>query len=96
MLFSVVCTDIPGGLDLRLATRPSHLAYLETYADRLVHAGALLDVNGRPCGSLLLIDVADEAEARGFAAADPYNKALLFESVVIRPFRPAFKDGRKL
>jgi uncharacterized protein YciI len=96
MLFTLVCADIPGSLELRLATRPAHLAYLETYADKLVDAGALLDREGNPCGSLLIIDVADEAEARGFATADPYSKVRLFESVVIRPFRPVYRDGKKL
>jgi uncharacterized protein YciI len=96
MLFALICTDRPGALDTRMATRPSHLAYLETFQDKLVHAGALLDTDGRPCGSLLVIDVADRAEAEGFAAADPYAKAGLFESTIIRPFRPAFKDGQKL
>jgi uncharacterized protein YciI len=42
---------------------------------------------------LLLIDVADRAEAEGFAASDPYAKADLFESVVIRPVRTVFRDG---
>jgi uncharacterized protein YciI len=96
MLFALVCTDRPGALDLRLATRANHLAYLETYQDRLVHAGALLDLDGRPCGSLLVIEVEDRSAAEGFAVADPYAKAGLFESTVIRPFRPAFKDGEKL
>jgi uncharacterized protein len=96
MLFALICTDRPGGLETRLATRPSHLAYLETYAARIVHAGAMLDIDARPCGSLLLIDVADRAEAEGFAAGDPYAKAGLFESTVIRPFRAVFKDGGKL
>jgi uncharacterized protein YciI len=96
MLFALVCTDRPGSLDLRLATRPAHLAFLETYAGKIVHGGALLDIEGRACGSLLLIDVNDRAEAEGFAASDPYAKAGLFESTVIRPFRAAFKDGEKL
>ena len=26
MLFALICTDRPGGLELRLATRPAHLA----------------------------------------------------------------------
>jgi hypothetical protein len=34
------------------------------------------------------------AAAEAFAAADPYAKAGLFESVVIRPFRTVFKDGK--
>ena len=93
MLFALICADRPGGLDLRLATRPMHLAYMETYASKIVHAGALLDIEGRPCGSLLIIDVNDRAEAEGFAAGDPYAKAGLFESTVIRPFRQLYRDG---
>jgi uncharacterized protein YciI len=96
MLFALICTDRPGSLETRLATRPAHLAFLETYQSKLVYAGALLDIDGRPCGSLLIIDVNDRAEAEGFAAGDPYGRTGLFESVVIRPYRPAFKDGEKL
>jgi len=96
MLFVVICTDRPGSLELRMATRPAHLAFLETYQDKLAYVGALLDINDRPCGSLLMIDVADRAEAEGFAASDPYAKASLFESAVVRPFRAIYKDGAKL
>jgi uncharacterized protein YciI len=96
MLFTLVCTDKPRSLELRLAVRPAHLTYLETYADKLNLAGPLLDPDGRPCGSLLIIDVEDQAAAAGFAEADPYAKAGLFESVIIRPFRPVFKDGGPL
>ncbi len=93
MLFALICTDRPASLDLRLATRPAHLAYLTTYAERVVHGGPLLDADGRPCGSLLLIDVEDRAAAEGFAASDPYARAGLFESTIIRAFRTVLKDG---
>ncbi len=96
MLFVLMCTDKPGNLDLRLATRPQHMAYLQTYAARMVQAGPLLDLDGRPCGSLLMIDVADRAEAEGFAEADPYHRAGLFEAVTIRAYRQVFKDGELL
>jgi hypothetical protein len=96
MLFALVCTDRPGSLDLRLATRVSHVAYLETHAGKVVSAGALLDIDGRPAGSLLVIEANDRAEAEGFAAGDPYARAGLFESTLIRPFRPLFKDGQKV
>jgi uncharacterized protein YciI len=96
MLFALICTDRPASLDVRLASRPQHLAYLETFAQKLVHAGALLDADGRPCGSLLIIDVADRSEAEGFAAGDPYSRNGLFESAVIRPFKAVFKDQEML
>ncbi len=93
MLFAVICTDRPASLDLRLATRAAHVAYLTTYADRVAHGGPLLDADGRPCGSLLLIEVEDHAAAEGFAASDPYARAGLFESTIIRSFRTVLKDG---
>jgi uncharacterized protein YciI len=93
MLFAIICTDKPASLDLRLATRERHLAYLETYATRIRLAGPLLDPDGRPCGSLLMVDVADHAAAAGFAEADPYARVGLFESTVIRPFREVYRDG---
>jgi len=96
MLFALICTDKPQSLPLRLATREAHLAYLETYAGKLLQAGPLLDPDGRPCGSLLLIDVEDAAAAAGFAEADPYAKIGLFESVVIRPYRSVFRDGERV
>jgi uncharacterized protein YciI len=96
MLFVLVCIDKPASLDLRLATRPQHLAYLETYQDRIVQAGALLDTDQRACGSLLIIDVQDHPAAFGFAEADPYGRAGLFESVVIRPYRQVFAAGERV
>jgi uncharacterized protein YciI len=96
MLFVLICTDKPGSLDLRLATRPQHLAFLETYQSRIVQAGPLLDVETRPCGSLLIIDVADRAEAEGFAISDPYAQAGLFESVLIRGYKEVFRAGENV
>jgi uncharacterized protein YciI len=96
MLFALICIDKPASLDLRLATRPQHLAYITTYADRIVQAGALLDADQRACGSLLIIDVEDAAAAAGFAEADPYGKAGLFESVLIRPYRQVFNAGERV
>jgi uncharacterized protein len=93
MLFVLVCTDRPDRLDTRLAAREAHLRYLATYSDKIVHAGPMLSSDGRPCGSLLIIDVEDRAAAEGFAATDPYNKVELFESVVIRAHRAVFRDG---
>jgi hypothetical protein len=96
MLFAIVNTDRPGSLDLRLATRPAHLAYLEGEVSKIVIGGATLDAAGNPAGSVLVVDVADRAAAEAFAAGDPYAKAGLFESSVVRPYRQVFKDGAKV
>ena len=96
MLFALFCTDRPGRSELRAAQRPAHLAFLESRVAELFSAGAALDPDGKPCGSLLVIEAADRAGAEAFAAADPYAQAGLFESTVIRPFRLVFKDGARV
>lgn len=93
MLFAIACTDKPASLELRMATRPAHLEHLKAQAGRILLGGPVLDPAGNPCGSMLVVEAADRADAEAFAAADPYAKAGLFESVVIRPFRAVFKDG---
>ncbi len=96
MLFALICTDKPDALDLRMSTRPAHLAFLESRLAEIVEGGALLDGEGMPRGSLLVIEAPDRAAADAFAAADPYAVAGVFEAVVIRPFRGVFKDGAKV
>jgi len=96
MLFALICTDRPGSADLRQATRPAHLAYLDGQAHTLAAAGALLDPSGTPCGSLFLIEAPDRAAVEAFAANDPYAAVGLFESTIIRTFRRAFRDGARV
>ncbi|MBO1323862.1 YciI family protein [Acetobacter sp. TBRC 12305] len=94
MLFAIICTDRPGALELRVATRAQHLAFLESHKAAVQFAGPQLDAQGKPCGSLILLDVPDRESAEGFAAADPYAGVNLFESVIVRPLRTVFRDGQ--
>jgi uncharacterized protein YciI len=96
MLFAVINTDRPGQLDLRLANRPAHLEFLDANVSKLVHGGATLDAEGKPAGSLLIVEAENIADVQALTAADPYAKAGLFESSVVRPFREVYRDGRKL
>ncbi len=90
MPFVLECLDKPGSLDLRLANRPAHLAYVEAQAGRVLLAGPFLGDDGKPVGSLLVMDFATREEAERFAAEDPYAKAGLFASVTIRPWVKVF------
>ena len=91
MLFTITCLDKPDSLALRVTTRPDHLAYLETH--NVAYGGPLLDGAGQPCGSMLVVDMADHVAAAVFASNDPYAQAGLFASTTIHGFRAVFKDG---
>ena len=92
MHFYIRCVDKPGHLDVRKANREDHLAYIKGgFADRIVAAGPTLDPDMEGMnGSVFIIEFDSIEEAREFAANDPYAKAGLFESVVIRPFKKVF------
>lgn len=86
-LFAIHCIDKPASGDLRTATRPAHLEHLDRARDRILVAGPLLDEEGRPIGSLLIIDCEDRKAAIQYAADDPYALAGLFASVAVTAWR---------
>ena len=88
MFYIIRCFDKPGQQDLRLANRADHLAYLQTYGDKVVAAGPVLSEDLQSMvGSLIILDLDDRAAADTFAAGDPYAKAGLFERVEIAPWK---------
>ncbi len=81
MLYTFICTDKPGALEIRKANRDNHIAYLR--ATDAVHAGPFLDAEGNMSGSLVVVDLPDRAAAEDWAANDPYAMADLFSDVRI-------------
>ncbi len=92
MLFAIICTDKPDHLAVRMATRPAHVAYLQSLQEQAKLAGPFMDDAGDMNGTLVIVDVADRAAAQAVAEADPYARAGLFQSVDIRAWRWALKN----
>jgi uncharacterized protein YciI len=92
MLFALICTDRPQGLDLRLKTRPDHLAWIAGLGATIKAAGPFTDDIGSPVGSLLIVEAGNRAGAEAIAAADPYARAGLFAAVDIRPWKWLIKN----
>jgi uncharacterized protein YciI len=86
--FVLICIDKLGALEKRLASREAHLAYLENHDGAVRLAGPFLDSEGKPAGSMLIVEAEDLAAAQAFADADPYAAAGLFEQVEVRAWRP--------
>ena len=88
MFFAISCIDKPGALSLRMENRPAHIEFLYAKAAMVKFAGPYLGEDGETMtGSLIILEADDRAAAEAFAAADPYAKAGLFESVDIRPWK---------
>jgi uncharacterized protein len=84
-LFVLHCLDKPNNLAGRMAVREQHLAYTRDNPGSFRMGGPYLDEAGQMVGSLIVIEVADMAAAKAWAANDPYRE--IFETVEIRPFR---------
>ena len=92
MLFAALCTDKEGALQIRLDTRPAHVAYLDDLNARgiLKVAGPFLGDEGKPTGSLVIIDAETKDAATALFAKDPYAKAGLFASVEVKAWNWVF------
>lgn len=86
MLHAIICLDKPGSLEIRKANRDAHLAYIADSGGHILQAGPFLDDAGEMCGSLLIFE-GGRADVEAWAANDPYAKAGLFASVVIRAWK---------
>lgn len=95
-LYAFTGFDGPRGAELRPLHRPAHLAGLEglAAADRIVHAGPLLDDGGQPVGSLILFEADDLEQARAQAAGDPYVTEGIFERYSVHETRVVFPRTR--
>lgn len=87
MLYVIHCFDKKAQLQVRTANRPAHVAYLKSFGDKLYVAGPTLDAADNMNGSLVILDLASQAEAEAFAAGDPYAIAGVFEKVIIQPWK---------
>lgn len=86
MRIALIAHDKAGGLATRIANRDAHLAYIaETGIVEM--AGPLLDAAGDMCGSLIVLNASDMAEAETWASGDPYAKAGLFETVTLTEWK---------
>lgn len=94
MLFAFVCQDKPGALQVRLDTRPEHVAYLNALNTdgTLAFAGPFLGEDGKPTGSLVVVKAETIEAAREIAANDPYAKAGLFASVEVKAWNWVFNN----
>ncbi|MFK7918503.1 MAG: YciI family protein [Ilumatobacter sp.] len=74
-------TDAPG---LRASLRPAHLEFHSQRANLV--GGPLLDADGNMCGSLIIFEADDIADATAQMANDPYITDNLFDTFSVNEF----------
>ncbi len=100
MLYAIICEELPGALERRLANRPAHVARLKTLQaeGRLILAGphpAIDAADPGPAGfsgSLIVAEFASREVALAWAADDPYCIANVFSKVTVKPFKKVLPE----
>ncbi len=95
MLYSIIAQDVDDSLAKRMSVRPAHIERL----NQLKNAGRLILAGPHPAidnndpgeagftGSLVVAEFDSLADAQTWAAADPYQAAGAYASVVVKPFK---------
>jgi len=85
MPFAVICLDRPDSATRRAAARLAHLEYINPHRAKMRIGGALLDDDGEErIGMVFAIDLPTRAAVEAFMRDEPYNRADVFETVLIR------------
>ena len=94
MPFAVICIDRPATSELRAKARLSHLEYINPHRPKMQIGGALLDDAGEErVGMVFAIDLPSREAVEAFMRDEPYNKAGIFESVVIRRINVVYPEA---
>lgn len=83
MLFIVQALDRPGTEALRRQARVPHLEFVAGHASAFRFGGPMLGADGRPVGSLMLLELPDRAALEAHLAADPFFGCGLFQTVQV-------------
>jgi len=95
MLYAIIAEDMPDSLEIRLKSRPLHLARLEKLKaeGRLVLAGPHPAIDSFDpgsagfTGSLVVAEFFSLEEAQAWANSDPYKETGVYRKVVVKPFK---------
>ena len=95
MLYAIISQDVENSLEKRLSVRPAHVERLQVLKEQghLILAGPHPAIdNNEPgpagfTGSLIVAEFDSLEAAQVWADDDPYIKAGVYDSVIVKPFK---------
>ena len=87
MPYAVHYLDKTDAGDIRQQHREAHIAYRKGLGGNLLLAGPLLSEDGKPVGSLVMLEAGSLEEAKRIAQSDPYAAAGLFYQILVHGYK---------
>lgn len=96
MQFVITAYDGAGMLEKRMAVRPRHLENMGKVNGRVLCAGGILDGEGKPIGSVLVVDFAARDLLDAYLDSEPYIQEKVWEDVKVEPLNVVILDDKKI
>ena len=96
MQFIITAYDGENMLEKRMAVRPRHLEGMAKLGKHIVCAGGRMDDEGKPRGSVLILDFEDRAAVDDYLRNEPYVMENVWEKIEVKPLNVVIVDGNKV
>ena len=96
MQFIITAHDGENMLEKRLDIRPLHLEGMTKLGKHILTAGGLLDEEGKPKGSVLVLEFDEREDLDNYIANEPYVLEHVWETVEIQSMNVVILNGEKV
>ena len=93
MQFVITAYDGKDMQEKRMRVRPRHLENMKGQSGSVLCAGGILDDEGRPIGSLLVMEAADRAQVDRYLADEPYVQEGVWQDIRVAPMNVVILNG---
>ncbi len=96
MQFLIKAHDGKDMLERRMSVRPRHLENMMKLGKSVVCGGGLLNEEGKPIGSALIVDFESREQLDAYLASEPYIQEKVWETVEVEPINVVMVNGEKV
>ena len=96
MQFIITAHDGANMLEKRMEVRPRHLEGMAKLSSHIICAGGILDEDGKPKGSVLVMEFESRAQLDEYLANEPYVTEHVWEKVDVETMNVVIVNGEKV
>ena len=96
MQFIITAHDGSNMLGKRMEVRPRHLEGMAILSNHIICAGGILDEDGKPKGSVLVMEFESRAQLDEYLANEPYVTEHVWEKVDVETMNVVIVNGEKV
>ena len=96
MQFVVTAHDGQDMLEKRMEVRPRHLEGMNKLGKQVICAGGILDDEGRPRGSVMVMEFESREALDGYLKNEPYVAEHVWKRIEVEPLNVVIVGGEKV